>query len=414
MLGLVCGDSLGAPMEFSHVRYGHTDYKDMGQEDVWKSGRRNRFMLKPGQWTDDSSMALCLADSLLVNKTLNPRDLRLRFLNWWQLGYNNAFGFDEDRNRTGSVGLGGNISQSFSEFVEEMTEFTTAGDRATSGNGSIMRLAPVPLFYWRDEASAEAAAYWQSKTTHQGDEAAECARLLAHVVVRAINAPETEPAAIKDSVLGRLEETFGTELYSVQCLAASRQEERHKSNKGADLEDRNWNWREPGYKYSPTRAAEQPGYIGSYAMDALAMALHCVWSTTSLRDALLKGANMCGDSDTVCAVIGQIAGAIYGASSIPPTWISCVQMWDGGGSIALRAYKLLVAQPEAYAPPSSDAVAAEAAKVKAAAKAAKVKAAARSRDEEEEGEGEEGEDVGTQEEATESGEGENSSAAASK
>lgn len=55
-------------------------------------------------------------------------------------------------------------------------------------------------------------------------------------------------------------------------------------------------------------ARNQPGYIGSYAMDGLAMALHCVWTTTNFKDALLKCANLRGDSDSVCAVVGQIAG----------------------------------------------------------------------------------------------------------
>lgn len=66
-------------------------------------------------------MMLCIADSLLESKGFDGKDMRLRFLNWWQLGYNNAFGWDEERKKSphsaGSVGLGGNISSSMSEFV---------------------------------------------------------------------------------------------------------------------------------------------------------------------------------------------------------------------------------------------------------------------------------------------------------
>merc|ERR1719323_2373438 len=83
------------------------------------------------------------------------------------------------------------------------------------------------------------------------------------------------------------------------------------------------------------------------------MALHCVYSTRSFEEAVLKTANLRGDSDSVCAVAGQIAGALYGASAIPAEWLECVQRWDGG-SIAARA--LMLHNHEALSPgtPLSD------------------------------------------------------------
>lgn len=354
MFGMPIGDSLGAPLEFSAVRYGSTELQDMPQDDVWFNPRYNRFRLRPGQWTDDSAMGFCIADSLLVHHGFDGRDLRLRFLNWWELGYNNAFGqefqWPEDlppntlpaMGRT-SVGLGGNISQSFGEFQKHRLEFTTAGDRRTSGNGSIMRLAPVPIYYWDNIENAMDVAAKSSRTTHQGDEAAECCRLLAYICVRAMNHPSSDAAQIRQEVLDDLS-GFSSNVYSIQCLAASKQEEPHEDNEGAKLQDRNWNWKDGDFRYSPSRAREQPGYVGSYAMDNMAMSLHCVYSTTSFRDAVLKAANVRGDSDSVASVVGQIAGAIYGASSIPKHWIECVQQWDRG-TIALRAYKLFHKTP---------------------------------------------------------------------
>ena len=109
---------------------------------------------------------------------------------------------------------------------------------------------------------------------------------------------------------------------------------------GSPDPDRDWRWRTPGYTYSPSRAAAQPGYVGSYAMDALAMALHCVHATSTYRDAVLLAANMRGDADTVAAVTGQLAGALYGLSAIPAAWVAAVERWDGGGSIADRAHCL--------------------------------------------------------------------------
>ena len=94
------------------------------------------------------------------------------------------------------------------------------------------------------------------------------------------------------------------------------------------------------HQYSPGRAAAQPGYVGSYAMDATAMALHCVWVTDSAKDALLLAANHRGDADSVAAVTGALCGALYGAAALPHDWVMAVQRWDGGGSIAERALRL--------------------------------------------------------------------------
>ena len=113
----------------------------------------NRFGLKAGQWTDDSSMALCLADSLIKHSNMIGVDFRSRLLTWWYGGYNNAFRLDNNRSDTGSVGLGGNISQSFMEFIDQyqmnqMQNCTKAGHPSnTSGNGSIIRNAPLPVFF---------------------------------------------------------------------------------------------------------------------------------------------------------------------------------------------------------------------------------------------------------------------------
>lgn len=331
MLGLAVGDALGAPVEFQPVKYEGYGVRGMGHEGS------NKFCLKAGQWTDDTSMSLCLADSLLTHPEFSPRDLRLRFQNWWQFGYNNAFGYDEPPRS--SVGLGGNISQSFTEFVTEDTEFTTAGDRFTSGNGSLMRLAPSALRHWNNAEKAMETAYKQSKTTHQGDEAAECSRLLAFVLCQLISDDGPDKMR-KERILGELKENFKSEIYSVNVLADADKEKKHPDNRDFNLADRNWQWKMHRYHYAPGRAKEMPGYVGSYCMDALAMAFHCVWHSTNFEEAVLKAVDIGGDADTVGAITAQIAGALYGVDNIPKHWIEAVQQWDNGGSIAYRA-KLL-------------------------------------------------------------------------
>jgi ADP-ribosyl-[dinitrogen reductase] hydrolase len=230
------------------------------------------------------------------------------------------------------VGLGGTINESLSAFMRDGTPLTRRGDASSSGNGSIMRLAPVACCFASDPAAAVAAARLQSRTTHAGDEAAECAALLASLLVRAFAAAGSGLSA-QDVLSAAAADGFDTPSPGVACLARSAAEP------GGDP-NRDWNWRREDFRFSPARAAQQPGYVGSYAMDALAMALHCVWSTASAREALLLAVNHRGDADSVGAVTGQLAGALYGVRALPRAWVAAVQRWDGGGGVALRARHL--------------------------------------------------------------------------
>eukprot|EP01147_Barroeca_monosierra_P004390 gene4390-8527_t len=359
LMGLVCGDTLGAPLEFSLLDYEFGTVTGVGEpEEIWESREYNRFRLLPGQWTDDASMALCLADSLLTHPDFNGCDLRLRFLYWWYFGYNNAFEYDPTHQH--SVGLGGNISMSLREFTSPRKQIpyedryvTNAGDSNTSGNGSIMRLAPVPIRFAKenDINSALKVAWQQSKTTHKGHEAAQCACLLTYIIVRAVNEPEGKShKEIKESILGNLGDEFEPiyphAQYSVTQLAKSRNEEEHHDNKGLDLCDRRYkiNWARMylmfyAHLWSVTVLMNQ-NMFPCYSMDGLAMALHCVWHTTSFKEALLKAVNLCGDADTVGAITGQIAGAIYGYTSIPQSWVDAIHKWDPKLTIEIRAQRL--------------------------------------------------------------------------
>jgi len=356
LLGLAVGDALGAPLEFIPVRYPgdqlpiaySTPPAGFEQESLWadKSDTResNRFLLERGQWTDDTAMALCLADSLLANAgAFHPRDLRMRFALWWGCGYNNAFGRDENRRaywgHLGSVGCGGMVGNALEEFSRLPCDYTHEGDSRSSGNGTIMRLAPVPILCRHDVEAAMELAWCQSKTTHQGDEAADCSRLLAWLCARAISSGDGR------AVLDQLG-AFPARLYSTRCLAKSLREESHEENAGLDLAGRDWCWRGRVYRYYEPRIAADRGYAGSYCMDGLAMALHCVYSTESFEAAVHKAANMCGDADTVAAITGQIAGAIYGASAIPSAWTDAIGQWEQPhGSIRHRAWLLCQLTP---------------------------------------------------------------------
>ena len=220
----------------------------------------NKFSLQMGQWTDDTSMALAIADSLIVHRGYDGSDIRARFWNWWNRGLCNAFSRDTSLGVRHSVGLGGNIACSIDSMIEDKQpapRFESEGE--DSGNGSIMRLAPIPIFFSTPVEhpgrhplqSCMDAARESSRTTHPGAIAAECSALLAYLVARAIHDPrlpiakgqnegsltarlwlEAEAAEYTAAVLG---EQTGTGIEEVRKLLASAESE-------GSLE-RNWNWR---------------------------------------------------------------------------------------------------------------------------------------------------------------------------
>jgi ADP-ribosylglycohydrolase len=345
--------------------------------------------LKPGQWTDDSSMGLCLLDSLIAHPNFDPIDCMMRFVMWTHLGYNNAFGFDGERRSDrssmlgqGSVGLGGNISMSISEFLRTPRAFTTAGDCNTNGNGSVMRLCPVAVRFWCDSRRAMEVAAQSSRTTHQGFEAAMCSRLLAFTTCAMISAscdqvgnPVSGRSQEKFRVLFRLalsefcqfieKETpaceFPAQVQSAAAAAAMQQA--HDDAVAGVLAiarsisqnaDRNWNWQDKdGFSYSQSRTSKQGGYVGSYCMDAMAMAFYRCYHSDSYTDAVLRAAGMGGDADSVASIVGQILGAYYGHSVIPYSWARAVWHWDKGSVLGRVKQLHEIAARAAAAPPAA-------------------------------------------------------------
>jgi len=126
--------------------------------------------------------------------------------------------------------------------------------------------------------------------------------------------------------------SFNCSVPSVNGLAKSASS---VTNVGTGQQE-NWNWKDPKFTFNAERLKDNPGYIGSYAMDRLAMALHCVYTTSSFEEAVLKAATRGGDADTVGAIAAQIAGAIYGVGAIPLDWVNAVHECYRGGEIAAR------------------------------------------------------------------------------
>ena len=230
LYGMIIADSWGHCLEFVPVQYEKQIILALDEANFTVPGILNRFRLKAGQYTDDSSMGLCLADNLLTHGHVDCLDLRKRFVMWWYLGYNNGFRYDtknrEDGTRRGrSIGLGSQISDSLKSFTEDPKDPYADGDENMNGNGSIMRLCSLPIFYRESETEFMISeAMKQSFTTHSGVQAAECCALLSFVIVAAIKCDMKNGKDFLDTVdFQSVMEYLITD--AVKCIANSAQNE---------------------------------------------------------------------------------------------------------------------------------------------------------------------------------------------
>ena len=130
LLGLAVGDALGTTLEF----------KAPGTfEPLSEMVGGGPFKLQPGQWTDDTSMALCLAESLIECNGFNPQDQMERYRRWYREGYLSSTDTCFD--------IGNTVRTAIQVFEKTGEAYSGSTDPYSAGNGSIMRLAPVPLFY---------------------------------------------------------------------------------------------------------------------------------------------------------------------------------------------------------------------------------------------------------------------------
>lgn len=286
LLGLACGDAVGTTLEFS-ARETLSPITDM------VGG--GPFALAPGQWTDDTSMALCLAESLLSKNGFDARDQMARYLNWWHWGYWSATGQCFD--------IGTTVRQALMRFEETGEPFAGSIDPKTAGNGSIMRLAPVILFYYPDQNSVTWAAKQSSRTTHGAPEAIESCQLLAEVVSKALAVHK------KDDVFSLSPEQYCEP--AIKDLALGSFKHKHR---------------------------DQIRGTG-YSIASLEAALWCFWSTESFEAAVLQAANLGDDADTTAAIVGQIAGAFYSKQGIPPRWLEKLHLVSEIENIAIALFK---------------------------------------------------------------------------
>jgi len=268
LLGLAVGDAVGTTVEFKS-RGSFPPVTDMVGGGV--------FGLKAGQWTDDTSMALCLGTSLVSKNGFDPADQMDRYRDWYQNGYLSSTGNCFD--------IGNTVRNALERYKQTGDPFSGATDPYSAGNGSLMRLAPIPLFYFPDLEKSIKFAGESSRTTHGALECLEACQLFAEMLFRALSGLSKEEILLNPTVK----------------ISAPKLGEIARGN----------------YSQKTIQQIRGTGYV----VNSLEAALWCFYQTSTFEAAILQAANLGEDADTTAAICGQIAGAYYGESGIPAKWL---------------------------------------------------------------------------------------------
>ncbi len=269
LVGLAVGDAVGTTVEF----LAPGTFEPL--TDMVGGGP---FHLEPGEWTDDTSMALCLAESLLDRGGHDATDQLERYVRWWKDGYLSSTGECFD--------IGTTTQSQLARFLRTGEPQDPRIDEEAAANGSLMRLAPVAIRWSHapEEVNEKAAA--SSRTTHPASRPVDACKLLAAMTAALIRGENP------DTVFAAEFWHDGSLHPAVEAIARG-----------------SWQAKQP------------PEIRGTgYCVDALEAAVWAVAGADDFRDAILRAANLGDDADTTAAIAGQLAGAKFGASGIPKPW----------------------------------------------------------------------------------------------
>ena len=277
LLGLGVGDAVGTTLEFAPPG-SFTPITDM------VGG--GPFNLQPGQWTDDTSMALCLAESLIECRGVDPVHQLEKYDRWYREGYLSSTGRCFD--------IGNATRAALAKFEASREPDCGSTDPRAAGNGSIMRLAPVPLFYAEQPEEAIAKSAESSCTTHAAPTTIDACRYLGALIVGAVQG--VSKAELLSEHYSPIPGYWETSPLVPEI---------------AEIAKGSFKQRQP------------PEIQGSgYVVKSLEAALWALHNSDSFREGCLLAVNLGDDADTTGAVYGQLAGALYGEAGIPVEWRS--------------------------------------------------------------------------------------------
>lgn len=289
LVGLAVGDAIGTTLEFQRPGT-FAPINDM------VGG--GPFDLPVGAWTDDTSMAMCLAESILDTDTLDASDQLHRYFAWWRDGYWSSTGRCFD--------IGTTTSRALARFANSGAVTDAEPDEESAPNGSLMRVAPVPIRWHADVAEAADRSGESSRTTHPSAQAIDTCRVTGATIAALIQGKPDH-------------EVFGADFWNFGALHPAVESVARGS------------W-----------ASKQPPDIkgAPYCVQSLEAAMWAVGGAVDFRHAVLRAANLGDDADTTAAIAGQIAGARWGWSGIPSAWREQIVAAERIGAIAGRLHDL--------------------------------------------------------------------------
>lgn len=272
--GCLIGDALGAPVEFKW-RGTFPEVREMIP--------CRHFELEPGSFTDDGSLMLCLAAALLYKEgTHDPHVVLSHYIEWYRNGYMSVTNECFDIGRT--------TERALCDFeTSGILEAETKGAHE-AGNGSLMRIVPIPLMFGYDEILTWNMAINESKTTHACEVATWCCAVWSML--------------IRMALLGNTKSDFVQYLTNMvyvpeDCKQFKNLEFLHKS-------------------HDKIRS-------GGYVVESMESALWALFTTDTFEEGLIAVVNLGGDADTNGAIFGSLAGALYGYDAIPSRWLDRLQ-----------------------------------------------------------------------------------------
>jgi len=287
LVGLAIGDAMGAPYEFSPRGFLVANhYGEGGVHGVSK-----------GEWTDDTSMALCIAKSLIDCRGFDANDQMRRYLDWYEHGYFCT--------RERCFDIGATVRTALQNYKRSGDPYSGVAGDGNSGNGSLMRIAPIAIFYKDDKEALVEYAAKSSQTTHKSQLAVDACVVYAQLIAKAIGGASKEELLSKD-----LLETTTLRSEVRRIVEGS---------------------------YKEHKAFRSSGFV----LHTLESALMAFYTTKTFEEGLRKVIALGEDTDTAGAVYGQLAGAYYGYDAIDEKYIKELLWHDKIFEIARTLYKIL-------------------------------------------------------------------------
>ena len=292
IIGLCVGDSLGVPVEFKS----RETLQRNPVTDMQGYGTHNQPL---GTWSDDTSMALCLLDSL--KNELDYDDIMRKFLSWFKEADYTAHG------KVFDVGIA--TQKALSRFASGTEPFNCGGDSEyDNGNGSLMRI--LPMAFYLSAADVEYEDFFD----------------IIHTVSALTHAHERSKIAcgiyisIAESLINR------TGDIKVGIHNGINKSKDYYENKNEYIDELKYYSRifKDGFINLPQDEIKSSGYV----VDTLEAAIWCLLNTDNYESCVLKAVNLGEDTDTVAAVVGGLAGIYYGLDNIPSKWVAQIARLD--------------------------------------------------------------------------------------